>query len=228
VLLWVDSGGSGPVHLTSAAKTLNLINGRSWRVIIAEYNERGACDHATGNGSGLVSQNCLPPLSERRPDRVRVISLIDGVGSRCVNALPFYEKLLKSPRRDSNQQHARFRAAILKGMLGSARHKHNGPGRCAHDAIAELKFEFSTQDVKELIIGPVDMEGWPAFGCNRLSKQAERSSGLLSCEPLAKLSARVREFPARITALDRNLVISSESRHICRRATSFQSFQASR
>src|SRR5271155_1842345 len=150
--------------------------------MIAKYNERGACDHATGNGTGLVSQSCLPPLSERRPDRIRVIPLIDGVGSRCVNALPLYEKLLKSPRRDSNQQHARFRAAILKGMLGSARHKHNGPGRRAHDAIAELKFEFSTQDVKELIIGPVDMEGWPAFGCNRLSKQAERSSGLLSCD----------------------------------------------
>jgi hypothetical protein len=47
-------------------------------------------------------------------------------------------------------------------------------------------------------------------------------------ELLAKLSARVREFPARITTLDRKLVISSDSRHICRRATSFQSFQASR
>ena len=47
-------------------------------------------------------------------------------------------------------------------------------------------------------------------------------------ELLAKLSARVREFPARITTLDGNLVISSGSRHICRRATSFQSFQASR
>ena len=47
-------------------------------------------------------------------------------------------------------------------------------------------------------------------------------------ELLAKLSARVREFPARITTLDRILVISSDSRQICRRATSFQSFQASR
>ena len=36
---------------------------------------------------------------------------------------------------------------------------------------------------------------------------------IVSREPLAKLSAHMREFPARITTLDRNLVISSDSRH---------------
>ena len=48
------------------------------------------------------------------------------------------------------------------------------------------------------------------------------------CEPLAKLSARTREFPSETTTLDSDLVISSDSHRIWRRARSFRSFQASR
>src|ERR1019366_9893901 len=47
-------------------------------------------------------------------------------------------------------------------------------------------------------------------------------------EPLAKLSARTREFPSETTTLDSDLVISSDSHRIWRRARSFRSFQASR
>jgi hypothetical protein len=70
-----------------------------------------------------------------------------------------------------------------------------------------------------------------ASGNNSVSAAGDTSASknkTLTYEPLAKLSARVREFPARITTLDRKLVISSDSRPICRRATNFQSFQASR
>ena len=55
----------------------------------------------------------------------------------------------------------------------------------------------------------------------RLSKNAAGASFCSAVLPkydnvelLAKLSARAREFPAGITTLDRNLVISSDSRHI--------------
>ena len=43
---------------------------------------------------------------------------------------------------------------------------------------------------------------------------------------LQKLSARVREFPARITTLDRNLAISSDSATFDGARRAFQSFQA--
>ena len=47
-------------------------------------------------------------------------------------------------------------------------------------------------------------------------------------EPLAKLSARAREFPSEYTTGSRRSTISSDSQRIWRRATSFRSFQASR
>src|SRR6266404_2213937 len=134
---------------------------------------RGAPDK---NSGGEKEQSL-----ERRSHDFHVVHFHERPVCLCIHILSFREHLLEPPWRHADQQHAGLRPDVLEGMRGSAGYEDNGPGRRAHDAVAEFEVKLPTDDVEELVLGSVDVGGRPALGRNGLAKQAERSSGLLAC-----------------------------------------------
>jgi hypothetical protein len=97
-----------------------------------------------------------------------------------IRTLPFLERFLKAPGRHADQQHSRLSANVLESVCRPSRDENYGLSGRVHNAVTELDLKVPTDDVEELILGLVDVRGWPALRRDGLTKQAYRSAGLLA------------------------------------------------
>src|SRR5262249_188634 len=86
----------------------------------------------------------------------------------------------ESPRVHGPQQYAGVRAKVLEGMRHIFRDEDERAGWCALDALAELEVELSAQNIKELILGSVDLQRRPPRYSARVPPHPERTPCLLA------------------------------------------------
>src|SRR4051812_18525833 len=132
----------------------------------------------------IRSGDCTPGTGtrslERRTDHFHLVLLHEGPIRLCVYALSICKALLEPSRGHTDQYHPGLDADALKCVGRSFRYEHEGVGRGARDAVANLQLELTLDDVEEFVLATMNVKGRPALRCDGLAKHAEGPSGLLA------------------------------------------------